>query len=242
MYIVLVDDDVEFSHKLERDVKSHFRLIDEKINFIVINDTFEKIKDIEQIDLIFLDIDLNFEMNGINIGSYLKYKFPKIIIVFVSMHEEFVFPALSIVFFQFIRKKQYDIDIIKVLNQIEFFLRENLKKICINMEGRDYVIRLSDIRYIMSIGHDLYINTYKKEYLIHSSLKKFMDRISFVELVQIERSLVVNLNFIKRMNKTNILTLNDEEYSVGRKYQDELVRKYEEFLLKWLLLILLWLW
>lgn len=136
------------------------------------------------------------------------------------------------VFFQFIRKKQYDIDIIKVLNQIEFFLRENLKKICIKMEGRDYVIRLSDIRYIMSIGHDLYINTYKKEYLIHSSLKKFMDRISFVELVQIERSLVVNLNFIKRMNKTNILTLNDEEYSVGRKYQDELVRKYEEFLLK----------
>ena len=232
MYIVLVDDDVEFSHKLERDVKSHFRLIDEKINFIVINDTFEKIKDIEQIDLIFLDIDLNFEMNGINIGSSLKYKFPKIIIVFVSMHEEFVFPALSIGFFQFIRKKQYDIDIIKVLNQIEFFLRENLKKICIKMEGRDYVIRLSDIRYIMSIGHDLYINTYKKEYLIHSSLKKFMDRISFVELVQIERSLVVNLNFIKRMNKTNILTLNDEEYSVGRKYQDELVRKYEEFLLK----------
>lgn len=232
MYIVLVDDDVEFSHKLERDVKSHFRLIDEKINFIVINDTFEKIKDIEQIDLIFLDIDLNFEMNGINIGLYLKYKFPKIIIVFVSMHEEFVFPALSIGFFQFIRKKQYDIDIIKVLNQIEFFLRENLKKICIKMEGRDYVIRLSDIRYIMSIGHDLYINTYKKEYLIHSSLKKFMDRISFVELVQIERSLVVNLNFIKRMNKTNILTLNDEEYSVGRKYQDELVRKYEEFLLK----------
>lgn len=232
MYIVLVDDDVEFSHKLERDVKSHFRLIDEKINFIVINDTFEKIKDIEQIDLIFLDIDLNFEMNGINIGSYLKYKFLKIIIVFVSMHEEFVFPALSIGFFQFIRKKQYDIDIIKVLNQIEFFLRENLKKICIKMEGRDYVIRLSDIRYIMSIGHDLYINTYKKEYLIPSSLKKFMDRISFVELVQIERSLVVNLNFIKRMNKTNILTLNDEEYSVGRKYQDELVRKYEEFLLK----------
>ena len=228
MYIVLVDDDVEFSHKLERDVKSHFRLIDEKINFIVINDTFEKIKDIEQIDLIFLDI----EMNGINIGSYLKYKFPKIIIVFVFMHEEFVFPALSIGFFQFIRKKQYDIDIIKVLNQIEFFLRENLKKICIKMEGRDYVIRLSDIRYIMSIGHDLYINTYKKEYLIHSSLNKFMDRISFVELVQIERSLVVNLNFIKRMNKTNILTLNDEEYSVGRKYQDELVRKYEEFLLK----------
>ena len=68
--------------------------------------------------------------------------------------------------------------------------------------------------------------------MVHSSLKKFMNQIAFDELVQVERSLVVNLNFIKRMNKTSIITLNDEEYAVGRKYQDELVRKYEEFLLK----------
>ena len=36
------------------------------------------------------------------------------------------------------------------------------------------------------------------------------DQISFDELVQIERSLVVNLNFIKRMDKTSVITLNDE--------------------------------
>ena len=59
-----------------------------------------------------------------------------------------------------------------------------------------------------------------------------MNQISFDELVQIERSLIVNLNFIKRMNKTSIITLTDEEYSVGRKYQNELVKKYEEFFLK----------
>lgn len=232
MNIVLVDDDVEFSNKLEMDVKSYFKQLDEEINFIVLNDSFGRIRNIDQIDLIFLDVDLNFEMSGIDVGDYLKHKFPKIIIVFVSMHEEFVFPALSIGFFQFIRKTKYDFDIIKVLKQIETFLKENLKKICIKMGGRNYTVRLSDIKYIMSIGHDLYINTYKKEYLVHSSLKKFMNQIAFDELVQVERSLVANLNFIKRMNKTSIITLNDEEYAVGRKYQDELVRKYEEFLLK----------
>lgn len=51
MNIVLVDDDIEFSNKLEVDVKSHFRLFDEKINFIVVNDSFEKIKDIDHITL-----------------------------------------------------------------------------------------------------------------------------------------------------------------------------------------------
>lgn len=232
MNIVLVDDDIEFSNKLKVDVKLYFKQLDENINFIVLNDSFDTIKDIDQIDLIFLDVDLNFEMNGIDTGAYLKSKFPKIIIVFVSMHEDFVFPALSIGFFQFIRKTKYDFDIVKVLKQIEDYLKENLKKICIKMDGRSYVVRLNDIKYIMSIGHDLYINTYQKEYLIYSSLKKFMDQISFDELVQIERSLVVNLNFIKRMDKTSVITLNDEEYFVGRKYQDELVRKYEEFLLR----------
>lgn len=232
MNIVLVDDDIEFSNKLKVDVKLYFKQLDENINFIVLNDSFDTIKDIDQIDLIFLDVDLNFEMNGIDIGAYWKSKFPKIIIVFVSMHEDFVFPALSIGSFQFIRKTKYDFDIVKVLKQIEDYLKENLKKICIKMDGRSYVVRLNDIKYIMSIGHDLYINTYQKEYLIYSSLKKFMDQISFDELVQIERSLVVNLCFIKRMDKTSVITLNDEEYFVGRKYQDELVRKYEEFLLR----------
>ncbi len=183
MNIVLVDDDIEFSNKLKVDVKLYFKQLDENINFIVLNDSFDTIKDIDQIDLIFLDVDLNFEMNGIDIGAYLKSKFPKIIIVFVSMHEDFVFPALSIGFFQFIRKTKYDFDIVKVLKQIEDYLKENLKKICIKMDGRSYVVRLNDIKYIMSIGHDLYINTYQKEYLIYSSLKKFMDQISFDELV-----------------------------------------------------------
>ena len=127
MNIVLVDDDIEFSNKLKVDVKLYFKQLDENINFIVLNDSFDTIKDIDQIDLIFLDVDLNFEMNGIDIGAYLKSKFPKIIIVFVSMHEDFVFPALSIGFFQFIRKTKYDFDIVKVLKQIEDYLKENGK-------------------------------------------------------------------------------------------------------------------
>lgn len=57
MNIVLVDDDIEFSNKLKVDVKLYFKQLDENINFIVLNDSFDTIKDIDQIDLIFLDVD-----------------------------------------------------------------------------------------------------------------------------------------------------------------------------------------
>ena len=46
MNIVLVDDDVEFSNKLEMDVKSYFKQLDEEINFIVLNDSFGRIRNI----------------------------------------------------------------------------------------------------------------------------------------------------------------------------------------------------
>ena len=53
MNIVLVDDDIEFSNKLKVDVKLYFKQLDENIHFIVLNDSFDTIKDIDQIDLIF---------------------------------------------------------------------------------------------------------------------------------------------------------------------------------------------
>lgn len=47
MNIVLVDDDITFSNKLEADIKLYFKCLDEKINFIVLNDSFETIRDID---------------------------------------------------------------------------------------------------------------------------------------------------------------------------------------------------
>ena len=51
MNIVLVDDDITFSNKLEADIKLYFKCLDEKINFIVLNDSFETIRDIDQFHL-----------------------------------------------------------------------------------------------------------------------------------------------------------------------------------------------
>lgn len=65
MNIVLVDDDIEFSNKLKVDVKLYFKQLDENINFIVLNDSFDTIKDIDQIDLIFLDVDWILKWMGL---------------------------------------------------------------------------------------------------------------------------------------------------------------------------------
>ena len=94
------------------------------------------------------------------------------------------------------------------------------------------MIKLNEIIYIMSIGHELFIKTISKEYTISSSLVKFMKKIDFKYLVQIQRNLVINLYFAEDVLRTNVILFDNTKYKVGRKYQDNLSRVYEEFLLR----------
>ena len=232
MDVLIVDDDLCFAEMIKNDVLTFFSGLYDDISIEILNDDFKKIVDYSSFDLIFLDIDLRTNYNGINIGLYVQSNFPNAIIVFVSSHEELVFSALSIRFFQFVRKSKYQTDIIKVLKQLKKYMDENIKKTVIKVNGRMHFIKFSEIIYLMSIGHDLIIKTIHEEFTVHTSLIKFMSVINYKELVQIERNLIINLNFTKDVTRIKVIMFDDAEHNVGRKYQNNLIEKYEEFLLK----------
>lgn len=229
MDVLIVDDDLCFAEMIKNDVLTFFSGLYDDISIEILNDDFKKIVDYSSFDLIFLDIDLRTNYNGINIGLYVQSNFPNAIIVFVSSHEELVFSALSIRFFQFVK---YQTDIIKVLKQLKKYMDENIKKTVIKVNGRMHLIKFSEIIYLMSIGHDLIIKTIHEEFTVHTSLIKFMSVINYKELVQIERNLIINLNFTKDVTRIKVIMFDDAEHNVGRKYQNNLIEKYEEFLLK----------
>lgn len=232
MDVLIVDDDLCFAEMIKNDVLTFFSGLYDGISIEILNDDFKKIVDYSSFDLIFLDIDLRTKYNGINIGLYVQSNFPKAIIVFVSSHEELVFSALSIRFFQFVRKSKYQTDIIKVLKQLKKYMDENIKKTVIKVNGRMHLIRFSEIIYLMSIGHDLIIKTIHEEFTVHTSLIKFVSVVNYKELVQIERNLIINLNFTKDVTRIKVIMFDDAEHNVGRKYQSNLIEKYEDFLLK----------
>jgi DNA-binding LytR/AlgR family response regulator len=232
MDIFIIDDDVAFSEMLKKDIINHFSVLYDDFSICIIYENFNKILDFQSIDLVFMDIDLRTGYNGINLASYIKCIFPQVLLIFVSFNDEFVFPALSVDFFQFIRKTKYQYDVSKVLNQTRSYLAENTMKIAVKIHGRKYSIKLSDINYILSIGRDLIIKTNDSDFTMFCSLKSFMEKINYQALIQIERNLVINLNFTESVTKTKVIMLNGEVYNVGRKYQNPLIEKYEIFLLK----------
>ena len=130
--------------------------------------------DKEDIDVAFIDIDLNV-CNGINIAKYLRKLHPQLIIIFVSRREELVFQTFSTGVFQFIRKSKYNQDTQIVFEQLKKHLLQNNQKHILVINGRKTVIKTNTIQYILSIGHDVVIKTNDHEYTLKSSIQDMLD-------------------------------------------------------------------
>ncbi len=233
MHICIVDDDILFSKQLEKDVYEFFYKVDSDIVIDIYNNNFSAIFDIKNIDIMFLDINLEEKFNGIHLASYIKNIFPNMLLIFISSNNEFVFSALSVNFFQFIRKNKYEYDKPIVFNQLQRHLSQNKQKIIIIQSDHKYGVKLTDIEYVLSIGHDLIVKTTERDYVLSDSLKNFLNKVDgFKEIIQIARNLLINLNYTKKVTKTKVVMMNDYEFTVGRKYQKELIESYEEYLLR----------
>lgn len=233
MNVLIIDDDIEFAKYFEKLFYNFFSKRFENITLKIITDNFSYLVHTD-IDICFIDIDLKSK-NGINIASYIKKISEKTIIIFVSSKEELVFKALSVGPFHFIRKSHIDEDSIIVFNNLFNYLERNQKKLLLNINGRKTMIQLLEIEYILAIGKDLVIIGNNFEFSLKSSIKSFLDQVynvKYYNLIQINRNIVINMCYIENIEKTKLTLKNGIEYNIGKVYYNNVIEKYEEFLLR----------
>ena len=230
MNVYIIDDDLMFSQKLKNSFDDYFQSQFPHIHYFMINNQFDQIK-IKNIDILFIDIDLKSH-NGIDIASQIKKQFPQILIIFISAYEHLVFDSLSVNLFHFIRKRVFEKDITVVFDQIDNYFKSNSQKLLISDNGRKKYVQVHSIEYIMVFGHDILIHTKDYDYHLYSSLNQFKQQLIYKDLIQIQRGVMVNLNYALSVDSKKVVMRDHKEYIVGRKYQKELISKYKEFLLR----------
>lgn len=230
MNILIADDDITFSNKLSLDFSMYFKTKLDDISLTLKTSDFFHIKT-TQIDIAFLDIDLQI-CNGIDYGQYLRDLYPHIIIIYISAREDLVFNTFSTGIFQFIRKSKYEQDSILVFEQLNQYLKKKTNKKTLTINGRITTIDLNKVLYIISIGPDVIITLYnKKNYTLKMSIDKILSVLNSSLLIQIQRNLVINFNYLTIVKRTNVVTRDGTNYKVGRKYQNNLIIRYENFII-----------
>ena len=230
MLIKIVDDDQVFAKKIKDIVYDAFKNIFIDYSIECISSNFEY-QYFEEGDIFFLDIDLK-EKNVIKISENSRYNNYNEFIFFVSAMNDMIFDSLIVQPFYFIRKDNFDRDMKIACTLIQKYINKNHKIITFDFNGKKTAIQLSDIIYLESFLHEITIHAPFNDYKYSSTFNKMMSLINSTNIIRIQKSYAVNLFWVKEIYKEELLLKNGVTLKIGKKYQQDVLASYKEYLLK----------
>jgi DNA-binding LytR/AlgR family response regulator len=177
--------------------------------------------------LIFLDI-LMPEMSGLEFIQYLHEHHPQIILMTVdkdyaveafnySVTDFLLKPLSQERFIKAVAKAKYNFDNIKVNTPASRFIfaKVNSELIKINTE---------DILYIEAVGNYISIHTPTERYIVHSTMKSVLEKISEKDFIRVHQSYIVRVDKILHI-EGNTLNVGKTLIPLSRSYRDALMSR-----------------
>ncbi|MDR1017472.1 MAG: LytTR family DNA-binding domain-containing protein [Lachnospiraceae bacterium] len=224
--IAICDDEVleikKLTHYLQSIMKKHH--IVAKIDTYASGVEFLNMFKIKQTtpDIIYLDIHMPL-VTGLEVAKELRKEGIKSEIIFNSKSKPEVFKSFDVDAFHYIVKDETSDD-----RQEEIFLsaynafKEKQKDyMFINIAGENVSIPIERVRYFI-VKKNLVNVFYGKEILeFYSSLNKISDILLEKEFIRVNKNTLINLNYINKYAKQEILMRDGKLFPVGRVYRKE---------------------
>ena len=88
--------------------------------------------------------------------------------------------------------------------------------------GIDSKIRLSQIEYIETLGHNIIIHSISGQFIERKKLSSFIEEIASENITQIHKSYAVNKKMIVKMTNKEVILKNGTNLPIGRVYKETL--------------------
>ncbi len=234
MRVAICDDEKIFLDQMEYLLRriSNIRSIDKYDNI----EKLDKCLETNAYDLIFMDIEWKGHTeNGTKYAAAINEKYPHIQIVFITAYNDRFSQSI---FFEKVNLCGYLVKPIKYSN-LQFLVekactlmkKRQEEKIVVQYKGITETIAFSDIMYLESKAHQLFISTITDRILIYKKLDDY-EGVLGDSFVRIHKSFLVNMNYIKRIERTSltlkngtVLPISKTKYPVAKdnffKYMSE---------------------
>jgi len=216
-HILIVEDEILIAKQLKK------ILIQNEYDNISIAISYEGALDIittQNTDLVLLDIKISGEKTGINLAKDLNkiYRVPFIFLTSFNDAKtlEQVVKLKSV---GYINKPINRFTLISTINLFFNSPVNNVKNLLAFKNGSKVIqINLNELMFINSDRIYITLNFTNNTLLLRSSLTKFLELIPTGKIIQINRSTVVNLDFVDEFNRTS-LRLKNHTFKVSDKYK-----------------------
>ncbi len=234
MKICICDDDC-FTVREIRGLLEPFQTEAESFNisdFSCGEDLIEFYKSGGSFDIVFIDIEMK-GMNGIEAAETIREFAPETIIIFVSSHSSYIFDAFRIEALHFLVKP------IKEKEFAEVFTRAMKKYTAVNAS---VFLKWESVRNKISINKISYVEGYRRHLTVHTAEGVFesVGKISEIYeilkphgFVRVHQGFIVNMNYIKNFNTTEIELTDGSKVAVSVRKKQEALKAYDIFIRKW---------
>ena len=230
MEIAICDDEKNIRELLANKIANQYP----EANIFFYNSGEELLLSDEHIDILFLDIQMQGK-NGMETARELRKKDKKIIIIFVTAVEEYVFQAFDVGAFQYIVKPINNTQFTEVLHRA---IEEWNAKQPTNQEPEEKYLMINNggVHIKVTIDDIVYAEVFNRKVVIHklNETIEYYGKMSDLENVAGEsffrphRAYLINFKYVEKYDATTIYLEKGTALMAKQKYP-EFVKKYMKY-------------
>lgn len=220
MYILICDDDAAFGARIAGYVGDYFTARDIRVSAKVCTSGEQALQtpELEKYQVAFLDGDMP-GMDGIDLGRHLKQKNPKILLVYLSAYLEFAPQGYTVNAYRYILKRDMPKLLPGCLEDVIGALMDHSKTLTVHTNREKHEIPLDQIYYLESALRQIVVyGDIKNEPLCtyYGKLAELPQMLFVNGFLQVGRSDVVNMKYIRQIRNYKVELRNGVELSVTR--------------------------
>lgn len=216
MNIAICEDEKEFAKRLSEGIQCFFSEKERETVFSFYENGEELLSEQNsEPDIIFLDINLGADSDGMTVASMLREKGVTAPMIFVTSLENRAVDGYDVGAYGFIVKKNLDEKLPRILNKLwqEHFCRKTLA-----VNGKDFteLIHVDSILSVQSEGRGSIITTERVSFNDTRPIGKLSELLG-EDFVETHKSVFVNIPKIKRINSDTVTLCDDSAVPLSRR-------------------------
>lgn len=229
MNIIICDDEKIYIESIKKKleqwaVSSNCSDKIEYHTFLSGEDVIESYESGLPIDALFIDIQLPNEDSGLITAKKLHSLNEYIPIVFVTNYSEYAMEGYTVNALRFLHKPITQQMIDECMNIIwKQWLLKHKDSLTLETATQYINLPLDNIMYIEILGHNciFYTTDETGKYITRKPLYTFEDKLPPTLFVHCHRSYIINLMYIRKMEKNEILMSCGTTIAIGKKYRSD---------------------
>ena len=230
--IAVVDDEKDVLEYLHKKLLSVF----ETLNYTVKIEIYTNGKDVisahikNNFNIIFLDLDMP-DFDGMETAKNIRINFPDVVLAIITNRDDLVFDTFQYDVSAFIRKKYIDNEIKTASERVYKKAVQKIKSHIFKTTKGDVCLNISDIMYIESMNHDIYLHDINNNELkVLSTLEKLEESLPEDIFVRCHSGYLVNCIHIFSLDGEKLELVDHTILPISRRRLKNVKTKFQCFM------------